>query len=87
MTKLLQKAFERVRALPEEEQDRVARLMLDVTDAAKEADDREQEEAQPIWEWIAEQARNVPEEEWERFPKDGAAEVDHYLYGTPKRNS
>lgn len=25
-----------------------------------------------------------PDPDW---PKDGAAEVDHYLYGTPKHNS
>jgi hypothetical protein len=27
----------------------------------------------------------VPEEERRRIPKDGAAQHDHYLYGTPKR--
>ncbi len=87
MTELLQKAIERVQALPEDEQDRVARFMLDAAKAASEANGRGQEETQPIWEWMAEQAKNVPDEEWEKFPKDGAAEVDHYLYGTPKRNS
>ncbi len=87
MTELLQKAIEQVRTLPEDAQDRVARLMLDVAEAANEANDREEEASQPIWEWIAEQAKNVPDEEWEKFPKDGAAEVDHYIYGTPKRNT
>ena len=87
MTELLHKAIERVQTLPEDEQDRVARLMLDIAEAANEANGRGEEEAQPIWEWIAEQAKNVPDEEWEKFPKDGAAEVDHYIYGTPKRNS
>ncbi len=87
MTELLLKAIEQVRALPEDAQDRVARLMLDVAETANEANDRDEEERKPIWEWIAEQAKNVPDEEWEKFPKDGAAEVDHYIYGTPKRNT
>jgi hypothetical protein len=30
--------------------------------------------------------QDVPAEEFARLPKDGASEVDHYLYGHPKRN-
>ena len=86
MTVLLQKAIEQVQTLPEGEQDRVARFMLGVAEAANEANSRGEEVIQPIWAWIADQAKNVPDEEWEKFPKDGAAEVDHYIYGTPKRN-
>ena len=29
-------------------------------------------------------ARDVPDEEWERVPKDLAKNLDHYLYGTSK---
>ena len=39
----------------------------------------------PIWEKIADNMRDVPEEEFEKLPKDGASQVDHYLYGHPKR--
>ena len=28
---------------------------------------------------------DVPEEVFERLPTDGAAQHDHYIYGTPKR--
>jgi predicted DNA-binding antitoxin AbrB/MazE fold protein len=38
----------------------------------------------PIWEFAAELARGVPAEEWSAIPSDGAAELDHYLYGTSK---
>ena len=31
--------------------------------------------------------KDVPDEELEKLPKDGAAEIDHYIYGTPKRYS
>lgn len=31
--------------------------------------------------------RTTPEEVWKSLPTDGAEEHDHYIYGTPKRNS
>jgi len=41
--------------------------------------------ARPIEEVLAELAREVPEEEWSRVPADLAENIDHYVYGTPKR--
>jgi len=32
-------------------------------------------------------AQDVPDEEWERVPKDLAKNLDHYLYGTAKATS
>jgi hypothetical protein len=29
--------------------------------------------------------RMIPEEELRRIPKDLSSQVDHYIYGTPKR--
>jgi hypothetical protein len=40
----------------------------------------------PIWETITERMKNVPDEVFERFPEDGASQIDHYLYGLPKRD-
>ena len=39
----------------------------------------------PIEDILAELAAQVPQEEWERLPSDLADNLDHYLYGTPKR--
>jgi hypothetical protein len=39
----------------------------------------------PIWEQFAEAFQDVPDEEIERLPTDLAAQVDHYIYGLPKR--
>ena len=39
----------------------------------------------PIWEQFADAFRDVPEEELARLPTDLAAQVDHYIYGLPKR--
>jgi hypothetical protein len=39
----------------------------------------------PIWEVIAEISASVPDEEWAKLPADGAKNLDHYLYGAPKK--
>ena len=44
-----------------------------------------QETPKPIWEQFAEAFNDVPEEELARLPTDLAAQVDHYVYGLPKR--
>jgi hypothetical protein len=38
-----------------------------------------------IWDLIADNMRDVPHEEFEKLPTDGASQVDHYLYGSPKK--
>lgn len=40
----------------------------------------------PIWEVMLDNVKDIPPEEFAKLPKDGASEVDHYLYGHPKRN-
>ena len=39
----------------------------------------------PIWEVILDHAKAVSPEAFENLPKDGASQIDHYLYGHPKR--
>jgi hypothetical protein len=39
----------------------------------------------PIWEVAAELVAEIPEEDLARLPLDGAAQHDHYIYGTPKQ--
>ncbi len=43
------------------------------------------EAQKPIWEQICDAFANVPEDELAALPEDGAAQVDHYVYGLPKR--
>ncbi len=52
MTELLQKAIERVQALPKDEQDRLARLLLNAAEASNEANGEGPTERKPIWEKI-----------------------------------
>jgi len=44
-----------------------------------------QETPKPIWKQFAEAFNDVPEEDIARLPTDLAAQVDHYIYGLPKR--
>ena len=44
------------------------------------------EDQRPIWEVIAENMKAVPPEDLALLPKDGARQIDHYLYGHPKRD-
>ena len=30
-------------------------------------------------------SKRVPDEVWEKLPADGAENIDHYLYGAPKK--
>jgi hypothetical protein len=39
----------------------------------------------PIWDIIADNMKNVPPEDIAALPKEGASQIDHYLYGHPKR--
>ena len=38
----------------------------------------------PVWERIVALTADAPPEELAKIPTDGAAQIDHYLYGTPK---
>jgi antitoxin component of MazEF toxin-antitoxin module len=44
-----------------------------------------QRRRRPIWEEIADLTKDIPPEELDKLPTDGAAQIDHYLYGHPKR--
>lgn len=34
--------------------------------------------------FVEEISAQVPQEEWEKLPKDFSKNIDHYLYGSPK---
>ena len=41
--------------------------------------------AQPIEEVLSDLAKEIPQEEWDKLPKDLNDNLDHYLYGVPKK--
>jgi hypothetical protein len=46
-----------------------------------------QQKSKPIWELFEEFTNDLPEEVIKQLPTDGAAQIDHYLYGKPKQES
>jgi len=38
-----------------------------------------------IWDIIVENMKDVPPEDFAALPKDGLGQIDHYVYGVPKR--
>lgn len=76
MDKVLDELQERLRAARETRQGQVG------TDVAEPAGTSRK----PIWAKIKDAFDRVPEEEIEELPTDGAANVDHYAYGLPKRS-
>lgn len=52
------------------------------TDQADQNDDD-----RPIWEVIVEDMKDVPAADLAALPKDGASQIDHYVYGLPKREA
>jgi hypothetical protein len=39
----------------------------------------------PLWKTLEDIHQNMPDEEKNKLPTDGAAQHDHYVYGAPKR--
>jgi hypothetical protein len=41
--------------------------------------------ARPVWEEVLEIGASIPMEEWEKVPTDLSINLDHYLYGSSKK--
>lgn len=74
---------EKVKDLPPEKQQRV--LWIVEAMLSEKEGPHEHLPGRPLWEIAEEISSQVPLEEWEKLPTDGAEQHDHYLYGSPKR--
>jgi putative addiction module CopG family antidote len=41
--------------------------------------------AEPVWQKLLRIMSTVPDEVFDRIPADSAEQLDHYIYGTPRR--
>ena len=83
MTNLEQTIIEKLHRLPPEKQQQV----LDYADRIGEAASEPVESVKTTWEIIQEIVEEIPKDEWDKLPTDGSMNVDHYLYGHPKKQS
>ena len=77
--------IDKVRALPPNKQREALRLLDSlVIDANSEgtAVDR-----RSVWELVDSINARLPADTWENVPTDGSINLDHYLYGAPKKQS
>lgn len=79
MAVMEQEILEKIRTLPIEKQVEVMKFIETLSGEASKP------KRKSIVEEIAEIVKDVPDEVWEKIPKDGSINHDHYLYGTPKR--
>lgn len=78
-----QELIEKVRTLPLEKQKKVLSYAEELRQQNGGEDSRVEDLT--IWEMVKDVILEVPAEAWEELPKDGSRNVDHYLYGDPKR--
>jgi len=69
--------IDKIRTLSDKDQEDVLRYVNGVISG--------HEPKRTLGEQIAEIFADVSDEEWEKLPRDGAEQHDHYIYGTPKR--
>lgn len=73
-----QQIIEKVRVLPFEKQ---AKILQFVEKVAEEVVPKKRN----LIVKLEELRKQVPEEAWAEVPKDSSINVDHYLYGSPKK--
>lgn len=78
-----QELIEKVRALPDEKKQEV----LDFAEglAAAQTHTNEAKSPMTIWNEIEDIISAIPNEAWDELPTDGSLNLDHYLYGAPKK--
>ena len=69
-----EKIAEKVKILSVEQQEKVLEF-VEILDIPKKT----------IWDKLDERLKNIPPEEFAEIPADASANLDHYLYGAPKK--
>ena len=73
-TDVAEKIVEKVKVMSAEQQEKVLEF-VETLDIPKKN----------IWDKLDERLKNVPPEEFAEIPADASANLDHYLYGAPKK--
>lgn len=82
MTNLEQIIIEKIHSFSPEKQKKI----LEYAESLDENGESENPpKRQTIWAKVKDIIEEIPREEWEQLPADGSINVDHYLYGSPKK--
>ncbi len=77
-TDLSQIVAEKMQALPLGKQQIVLEFVVSI-------EETEKPKKQSLLDKLEAISKRVPDEIWEKLPVDGAENIDHYLYGAPKK--
>ena len=75
--------IDKVRALPPNKQQEALRLLDSL--ATSPSSEGTGVDRRPVWAVVNEINADLPADTWENVPTDGSTNLDHYLYGAPKR--
>ena len=73
-----EKVIAKLSVLPEDQQ-------AEVLNFVEKLEQQKGRKARTVWEEIREIMADVPDDVLERIPRDGSENLDHYLYGAPKK--
>jgi len=77
--------IDEVRALPANKQQEALRLLDTLASDASDEPNGRGLNRRPIWEIVQEANAGLTADTWDSVPTDGSINLDHYLYGAPKR--
>lgn len=73
-TDVAEKIAEKVKVLSAEQQEKVLEFVEAIAPPRR-----------TLWEIWKEHLKDIPEEELDKIPTDASVNLDHYLYGAPKK--
>jgi hypothetical protein len=82
---LEEQLIHKVRSLPPNKQRAALRLLDQLASESRSEPHKSSTDRRPIWEIVEEINEELPEDTWDNVPTDGSVNLDHYLYGAPKR--
>ena len=78
--------IDKVRALPPNKQREALRLLDSLAEDAGGCEGTDLDR-RSIWEVVEKINARLPTDTWENVPTDGSINLNHYLYGAPKKQS
>ena len=82
---IAQTIFEKVKVLPIESQKEVLSFVGDLQAKSDQSRETKESNLKTLWREIDEIVARVPVEAWDEVPTDSSINLDHYLYGAPKK--
>ena len=77
--------IDKVRAMPANKQQEALRVLDTLASGTGSEPNGTGVARRPIWEVVDKINASLPADTWENVPTDGSINLDHYLYGAPKR--